>query len=166
MLASTEPAATTATSAATRAKTRSNQLILFSRSAIVLPMGQANVSRSSCLLYCWSRAAPIATLRSFTSTALTSLAFSAACPVMLAGGELPRVMPQSAGQANPVDQRPGERPVGPRTERHAEQHVFQAGEGGEQVEGLKNVAQGHRPHAVPARFIERGEVLACEPDTA
>ncbi len=75
-------------------------------------------------------------------------------------------MPQSAGQANPVEQRPGERPVGPRTERHAEQHVFQAGEGGEQVEGLKNVAQGHRPHAVPARFVERGEVLACEPDTA
>ena len=79
-------------------------------------------------------------------------------PLLLAGGKLAGVMVKTFLQADASEDFPSMRTIQARTERHAEEDVFQDGKPLEQVERLKNVAQLRGPQTIASRFGERGHV--------
>ena len=84
--------------------------------------------------------------------------------LLLAGGELPRIMLEAVAQPDAFEQFYGERAVHPGAEGHAQQHVFEAGVALEQVEGLEDVADGRGAQAVARRLLQRRHLPAGNGD--
>ena len=51
-------------------------------------------------------------------------------------------------------------------EGHAEQHIFQSGEGGQQIECLEHVAHFRRAESISSRFGQSADFHAVEHDLA
>ena len=70
-------------------------------------------------------------------------------------------------EADAVEQVPGPRGIfAAAGERHAQQHVFQSREAGEQIERLKDIADLGGPHLIDAGFRELGDIDAVDLDFA
>ena len=87
-------------------------------------------------------------------------------PLLLAAGELPGIVCQPMAQADALQEFFCQIAVGPRSEGHAEQHVFEAGVALQEIEGLEDVADGRCPQAVAGGFVEGGHLLAGKDNPA
>ena len=87
-------------------------------------------------------------------------------PLLLATGELPGIVCQSLAEADALQEFFRQIAVGPRSEGHAEQDVFEAGVALQEIEGLENVADGGGPQAVAGGFVEGRHLPAGKDDPA
>ena len=88
-------------------------------------------------------------------------------PLLLADGKLGRLVRHAMAQSDAVEQvlRPGAvRPAAGET--HAQEHVLQRREAGQQVEVLEDVADLLGPEAVALGLGEQGDVPLADPDLA